>query len=100
MIDDKWLDFVLIENKPKTKVYSVISKCSDDELGIIKWYPSWRHYCFFPTIDIETVHSDRCLLAISEFITRLNEEHKKQRDERSIEKYNKDDKNIIKLKMI
>ena len=72
---NRLVDFVLKETKPKTKVYSVISKCSDFELGIIKWYPSWRHYCFFPTMGEETVHSDRCLAFISEFITKLNKEH-------------------------
>ena len=76
MQEDEWLKFVEKESKPKTKVYSVMSKCSDCELGEIKWYPSWRHYCFFPTLELETVHSDRCLLSISQFITKLNVEHK------------------------
>jgi len=71
----KWLEFIEKESKPKTKVYSVYSKCGDCELGEIKWYPAWRHYCFFP--EFETVHSDRCLREISEFITKLND--KKQR---------------------
>ena len=74
---DKWLKFVLKEEKPKTKVYSVISKCDGTELGEIKWYPQWRHYCFFPTS--ETVHSDRCLLSISSFISELNKNHRIER---------------------
>lgn len=73
----EWLDFTIIDRKPKTVVYAVQSKGSGDHLGIIKWFPAWRHYCFFPTTAMETVHSDRCLLAISQFITKLNEEHKK-----------------------
>ena len=73
----EWLDFEIIEHKPKTNVHAVIAKGSRDVLGTIKWYPAWRHYCFFPTMNTETVHSDRCLLAISQFITKLNEEHKK-----------------------
>ena len=77
MTEDKWLKFVVKENKPKTKVYSVRSKISDCELGEVKWYPQWRHYCFFPTIELETVHSDRCMLSIAYFIMRLNEEHNK-----------------------
>lgn len=77
--EDKWLIFKETERKPKTKVYSVISKCSDSELGKIKWHPSWRHYCFFPTIEFETVHSDRCLLTISKFISDLNQKHKQGR---------------------
>ena len=79
MTEDEYLDFVLTEQKAKTNVYEVISKYSECELGTIKWYPSWRHYCFFPTPRIETVHSDRCLTTIAEFITKLNEEHKRLR---------------------
>jgi len=72
----EYLKFVEKKSKPKTKVYSVESKCDSCELGEIKWYPAWRHYCFFPTIEFQTVHSDRCLQEISEFITKLNKEHK------------------------
>jgi len=74
--EDEWLYFELIQEKPKTKVFHVISKHSDIRLGFVKWHPSWRHYCFFPTIEEETVYSDRCLLSISEFITELNLKHK------------------------
>ena len=74
----KWLEFIIKEHKPKTRVYSVWSKCGNCEVGEIKWYPSWRHYCFFPTTEFQTVHSDRCLQNISEFITELNETHKKR----------------------
>jgi len=72
----EWLEFREKAGKPKTKVFSVWSKSSDCELGIIKWHPAWRHYCFFPTIEFETIHSDRCLLEISQFISKLNEEKK------------------------
>lgn len=74
--EDKWLYFELVKEKPKTKVFNVISKCSGMRLGLIMWYPRWRHYCFFPTVEEATVHSDRCLLSISSFITELNEKHK------------------------
>jgi hypothetical protein len=74
--ETEWLQFIHSENRPKTKIINVVSKCSECHLGTIKWYSSWRHYCFFPTIGLETVHSDRCLLSISEFITKLNKEHK------------------------
>ena len=73
----EWLDFIEKESKPKTKVFAIWSKCSDCELGEIKWHPAWRHYCFFPTIEISTVHSDRCLRDIADFISELNEKHKK-----------------------
>jgi hypothetical protein len=75
--EDEFLCFERIKKLPKTDVYSVDSKCSNISLGLIKWHPSWRHYCFFPAMDEETVHSDRCLLSISQFLTELNERHKK-----------------------
>lgn len=78
----EWLDFKLIAHKTKTVVYLVISKESRFILGEIKWHPAWRHYCFFPTIETQTVHSDRCLLAISQFITKLNADHKISRVEK------------------
>ena len=71
-----FLIFVLKEEKPKTSVYSVISKSSNCELGEVKWHPGWRHYCFFPTTEYETVYSDRCLKEISNFITGLNGLHR------------------------
>jgi len=75
-MEDKWIEFIEIfdieKTSRKTKIFSVKSKCSGCELGVIKWYTKWRHYCFFPTTKISTVHSDRCLLLISNFITKLS----------------------------
>jgi len=75
--ETRWLEFKdqSSQNK-KTKDFDVISKCSDCILGVIKWHPHWRAYCFFPTILFETVHSDRCSLQIGLFTLKLNEEHK------------------------
>lgn len=75
--EDEWIIIDWREDKPKTKVYYVLSKCSDCTLGLIQWYPQWRHYCFLPDTYIKLVFSDRCLLNISKFITELNKEHKK-----------------------
>lgn len=70
----KDLMFELIEEKPKTKVYGVINLQQQSNIGFVKWYPSWRHYCFFPEID--TVYSDRCLIRIGEFVEEINKGHK------------------------
>jgi len=75
VVKTQWLKFIEKKPKPKTRVFAVTPKENNCELGEIKWYGPWRHYCFFPTTEIETVHSDRCLLEISTFITRLNKEH-------------------------
>ena len=75
---DKWLEFRLVEEQPKTKVFLVWSKHSDCSLGKIKWHSQWRHYCFFPQFTWETIYSDGCLISIAEFITNLNDEHKRK----------------------
>lgn len=77
--ETKWIIIEMIAQKPKTSVYSVISKCDDSKLGEIKWYPPWRHYCFLTTIAFQTVHSDRCLISLGEFVRDLNEKHKESR---------------------
>jgi hypothetical protein len=57
---DKWVRFVQVgRQRIKTKVFMVMPKNSDYELGEIRWHSPWRHYCFFPTLRFETVHSDR-----------------------------------------
>jgi len=71
---NKWIKFVLIEEKPKTKVYSIQTIESDLEIGMIKWHPAWRKYCFFP--DENTVWSTSCLYEISEFLVERNYVHK------------------------
>ena len=56
---NKYLEFKVIEQKPKTKVIAVISKLHGYKLGIVKWYGPWRQYCFFPSA--ETVFNKNCL---------------------------------------
>lgn len=41
------------------------------DLGVLKWYVSWRQYCFFP--QPETVFNKGCLEDINHFITQLME---------------------------
>ena len=65
----KYIYFELIEEKPKTKVYSCKNNKSNIELGIIKWYPSWRQYCYFPTI--QAIYSEGCLIDIIDFISEI-----------------------------
>lgn len=72
---DGFIEFKLIRKNPKTDVIQVLSK-DGIELGIIQWYPAWRHYVFTPEPD--TTYSDRCQLAIGLKTMELNEEHKKK----------------------
>ena len=55
----KYLNFSIIEEKPKTKIINVWSKRSGEALGIIKWYGRWRQYAFFP--DNNTLFNAECL---------------------------------------
>lgn len=72
----KYIDFNLVEIKPKTKVIDVTNRENDLVIGTIKWFPNWRKYSFFPANDcvFETV----CLKEITDFIMNLNIEHKRQ----------------------
>lgn len=70
----KYLIFDLIEEKKKTKVYAVISKKHNYELGIIKWYANWRQYSFFPGND--TIFNSECLNDIKIFLLELKQERK------------------------
>ena len=74
MVEYKYINFVLTEKKPKTSVYECKNNNSGDALGIIKWYPAWRQYCYFPTCP--AVYSKGCLDDITHFINKISEERK------------------------
>ncbi len=67
----KHIHFRKITDLPKTSVWSCLSNRTKDELGMVKWYPSWRQYCFFP--HPETVYSTGCLEDIKDFIRQLKQ---------------------------
>ena len=77
--EDEFIRIFLTGSKPKTNVYSVWSKCSDCKLGEIKWYPQWRHYCFFIG---GLVFSDRCLLNLGNNVLEANKQHKCRKERR------------------
>jgi len=65
-MESKYIEFMLIEKKPKTDVFAIISKSHLDQLGIIKWYAPWRQYCFFP--EEQTIWNTNCMQDVKEFI--------------------------------
>ena len=71
----EYIDFRLIEEKPKTSVYSVVNLTTETSLGSIKWYGPWRQYCFFPIP--HNIFNKDCMQYIIEFINKLMEERKK-----------------------
>ena len=70
MKDSQYLDFVLSEQLPKTKVWSVISKQHGDQLGTIKYFGRWRQYTFFPNTG--TVWNTQCLQDVTSFLNKEN----------------------------
>lgn len=70
----KFIHFVKTEDKAKTSVWSCLNNRSNAELGVIKWYPAWRQYCYFPTV--RAVYSVGCFNDINEFIGGLENERK------------------------
>jgi len=72
----KYLEFELLEQKPKTKVIGVISKRHNDMLGIIKWFPGWRQYALFPGNG--TVFNVECLNDIQSYISELKNERREK----------------------
>ncbi len=60
-----------------TSIYRVFNKDNLEGLGEVKWFARWRQYCFFPFSD--TVFEKTCLHDISEYLIKLNKEHKERK---------------------
>jgi len=67
--ETKYLQFVVVERKPKTLVIAVVNRTHDEEIGVIKWFSRWRQYCFFPHHN--TIWNKTCLEDVNEVITSL-----------------------------
>jgi hypothetical protein len=67
----KYIHFKKIEDKPKTSVWSCRNNSGDYQIGIVKWNPGWRQYCFFSEPDM--VFSIGCMEDICKFISTLKE---------------------------
>ena len=72
--EGEFIDFYLVELKPKTKVFDVNVKGQDITLGQIKWYAQWRQYSFFPIGD--TVFEKTCMQEITDFLIDINKKHR------------------------
>jgi hypothetical protein len=65
----EFIHFIKTDQKKITSVWSVRNNRSKEELGIVKWYPAWRQYSYFPTV--QAVYSAGCLMDIIDFIKQL-----------------------------
>lgn len=71
----KWINIVQTEQKPKTKVWTVVTKEHSLSIGQIQWFGKWRKYAFFPLA--ETVFEPDCLRDIAAFIQAEMDKRKK-----------------------
>ena len=75
----KWLQFFIVDRKPKTLVIHVINT-NNQFLGQIGWYGAWRQYVYESEDGI--IYNNQCLKDIAGVCTRLNNEHKEKKNER------------------
>ncbi len=68
-LEYEYIEFGEIPSEGKTKKFICTNKKSDDILGKVRWYPSWRQYCFFPAENI--VFSKGCLNDITDFLEKI-----------------------------
>ena len=52
-----------------THTYRIRNLAGQYEIGLIKWYPQWRQFCFFPSPD--TVWSKGCVQGIRAAINHI-----------------------------
>lgn len=64
--------------KQITDRYEVLTK-TVNAIGQVRWFGSWRKYCFFPYE--ETVYEEVCLREIAEFCEKVTKEHKAKKKE-------------------
>jgi len=79
VIDCKWIRLVGLKSTGVTERWQVETKDGNGILGIVKWYPSWRRYCFFPERD--TVFEQDCLRDIAQFCETKTKERKAIREQ-------------------
>jgi hypothetical protein len=58
----------------KTKLVEVVNKSSGYVIATIEWYGAWRQYCFFPSLEFDTVWNNSCLTEVLFVINKLMKE--------------------------
>jgi len=78
MNEYKYLTFIELDPKPKTKVFEVRNKLSGTTLGYVKWYGPWRKYIFQTELLI-LIFDSGCLADLKSFIDELMAERKENK---------------------
>jgi len=63
-----------IKASRKTKIINITNITHGEVIGVIKWYGSWRQYCFYPTNN--TIWNTTCLDDVQEVIVKLMNDRK------------------------
>ena len=71
---EDYIEFKIIERKPRTFVYSVRNVKHGEELGRVFWYGAWRQYVFESMQG--AVWSCECLKKVADFLTSINKNHR------------------------
>lgn len=61
----------------KTKIIHVVNKSFGNIIATIEWYGAWRQYCFFPSLDYDTVWNNTCLTDVIAVIDLLMKDRQK-----------------------
>lgn len=68
----RFIEFRLVSDKPK--IWECCNTKSNDVLGCVDWFVSWRQFVFNP--ENLTTYSHDCLTDIAHFLQQLNIEEK------------------------
>ena len=70
--ETKYLAFVVVPSKGKTKIITIINRHHEEVIGEIRWFSRWRQYCFFPYDG--TIWNTTCMEDVQNVINGLKEE--------------------------
>jgi hypothetical protein len=83
-MDEKWdrtehllfKDEGLVSKDAITRWFTVYSRISNAELGVVRWFPNWRKYVFIP---INSIFDWSCLREIADFSQAKTLAHRESR---------------------
>ena len=76
--ESKYLDFLILAEKPKTYIIGITTKYGD-LLGRLKWYGPWRQYIF--ESNPECIFNAGCLTDVIKLTEVVNKLQKVKRDD-------------------
>jgi len=75
MAEKSYIAFVDVTTMAaKTQKWAVMSKSSQNQLGMVEWYGAWRQYVFMPSPS--SLWSSGCLEDVRAFLVKVNAERR------------------------